>query len=98
MIDANDASKEDSTMSEDGLFLYFLGDPASVNDATGALKDEATLVRNYLPIRSLPDLILRAISEVNRTGSKIERMVISGHGSRYAMAIGDTWINLDNHY
>jgi hypothetical protein len=83
-------------MSDGGLFLYFLSDPALGDDSTGALKDEAEIVRNYIPVRNPADLVWRAVIEFNRTGYKIKRMVISGHGTRYAMQIGDTWINLDN--
>jgi uncharacterized protein DUF4347 len=75
-----------------GLELYFLSDPRTSPDLTGALADEAELVRNHLPVRNLPELVYRALGEATNRKSRISSLVISGHGGPNHIEIGGTSI------
>jgi len=79
-----------------GLELYFLSDPRTSKDASGALAEEAKIVKSHIPIANLRDLVYRAIYEVGARKQKISSLVISGHGGPHHITIGTTTLYVQN--
>lgn len=79
-----------------GLFLYFLSDPKKAHDATGAIAEEAKIVRNHIPVMNVAEIVQRAIDQCALHREKIKHLVISGHGSKHHMRFGAEGISVDN--
>ncbi|PTM40947.1 DUF4347 domain-containing protein [Bosea sp. 124] len=79
-----------------GLVLYFLSDPKSVYDGTGAVKEEAKVIRSHIPIRNVIEIVAHTAVQCGYQKQLVSHLIISGHGTRYRMNFGNDKIGLDN--
>jgi hypothetical protein len=85
--------------SEKTISIFVLEDPLTMhpnNYDQGELALEAEIVKDYIPIKSVADMVSRVVHQVNRTGGMIRRLVISGHGGRWGFYIGHEMVTLNS--